>query len=75
MLTESLIGGLGALVILLFVFGTMPAVLMPIAIAIASILNTFTLVYLLTYVTQRVDHRPVPDRTGRARRGDRLRAA
>src|SRR4029077_9637063 len=34
-----------------FVFGTMPAVLMPIAIAIASILNTFTLVYLLTYVT------------------------
>jgi RND superfamily putative drug exporter len=50
-LTESLIGGLGALVILLFVFGTMPAVLMPIAIAIASILNTFTLVYLLTYIT------------------------
>jgi RND superfamily putative drug exporter len=50
-LTESLIGGLGALVILLFVFGTMPAVLIPIAIAIASILNTFTLVYLLTYVT------------------------
>ena len=29
----------------------MPAVLMPIAIAIASILNTFTLVYLLTYIT------------------------
>jgi RND superfamily putative drug exporter len=50
-LTESLIGGLGALIILLFVFGTMPAVLMPIAIAIASILNTFTLVYLLTYIT------------------------
>jgi putative drug exporter of the RND superfamily len=50
-LTESLIGGVGALIILFFVFGTMPAVLMPIAIAIASILNTFTLVYLLTYVT------------------------
>jgi RND superfamily putative drug exporter len=50
-LTESLIGGLGALVILLFVFGTMPAVLMPIAVAVASILNTFTLVYLLTYIT------------------------
>ena len=50
-LTETLIGGIGALIILCFVFGTMPAVLMPIAIAIASILNTFTLVYLLTYVT------------------------
>ena len=50
-LTESLIGGVGALIILFFVFGTMPAVLMPIAIAIASILNTFTLVYLLTYIT------------------------
>ena len=50
-LTEALIGGLGALVILFFVFGTLPAVLMPIAIAIASILNTFTLVWILTYVT------------------------
>jgi RND superfamily putative drug exporter len=50
-LTESLIGGLGALIILLFVFGTMPAVLMPLAVAVASILNTFTLVYLLTYIT------------------------
>ena len=50
-LTEGLIGGLGALVILFFVFGTLPAVLMPIAIAIASILNTFTLVWALTYVT------------------------
>jgi RND superfamily putative drug exporter len=50
-LTEALIGGLGSLVILFFVFGTLPAVLMPIAIAIASILNTFTLVWALTYVT------------------------
>jgi RND superfamily putative drug exporter len=50
-LTEALIGGAGALVILLFVFGTLPAVAMPIVIAIASILNTFTLVWLLTYVT------------------------
>jgi putative drug exporter of the RND superfamily len=50
-LTEALIGGAGALVILLFVFGTLPAVLMPIVVAIASILNTFTLVWLLTYVT------------------------
>src|SRR5437868_12752969 len=50
-LTEALIGGVGAIVILLFVFGTVPAVLMPIAIAISSILNTFTLIYLLTYIT------------------------
>src|SRR5207253_8196554 len=50
-ITEALIGGLGALVILFFVFGTLPAVLIPIAIAIASILNTFTLVWILTYLT------------------------
>ena len=50
-LTEALIGGLGALVILFFVFGTLPAVAMPLAIAIASILNTFTLVWILTYIT------------------------
>src|SRR5882724_11636833 len=48
---EALIGGLGALVILLFVFGTVPAVLIPIGIAISTILNTFTLIYLLTYIT------------------------
>ncbi|HEY8236812.1 MAG TPA: MMPL family transporter, partial [Gaiellaceae bacterium] len=50
-LLEALIGGLGALVILLFVFGTLPAVLMPIAVAVAAILNTFTLVWALTYIT------------------------
>jgi putative drug exporter of the RND superfamily len=50
-LTEALIGGLGSLVILFFVFGTLPAVLMPIAVAVASILNTFTLVWALTYIT------------------------
>lgn len=50
-LLEALIGGLGALVILLFVFGTLPAVLMPLVVAVASILNTFTLVWILTYIT------------------------
>ena len=50
-LTEALIGGVGSLVILFFVFGTLPAVLMPIAVAVASILNTFTLVWILTYIT------------------------
>ena len=50
-LLEAVIGGLGALVILLFVFGTLPAVLIPIAVAVAAILNTFTLVWVLTYIT------------------------
>jgi putative drug exporter of the RND superfamily len=50
-LTEALIGGVGALIILLFVFGTLPAVAMPLAIAAVSILNTFTLVWILTYLT------------------------
>ena len=48
---EALIGGLGALLILLFVFGTLPAVLMPLVVAVAAILNTFTLVWALTYIT------------------------
>jgi RND superfamily putative drug exporter len=50
-LLEALIGGLGALIILLFVFGTLPAVLMPLVVALAAILNTFTLVWILTYIT------------------------
>jgi RND superfamily putative drug exporter len=50
-LLEAVIGGIGALVILLFVFGTLPAVLMPIVVAVAAILNTFTLVWILTYIT------------------------
>jgi RND superfamily putative drug exporter len=51
-LAEGLIGGVGALLILLLVFGTLPAVLMPLAVAVAAILNTFTLVWALTYVTR-----------------------
>jgi RND superfamily putative drug exporter len=50
-LVEALIGGLGALLILLFVFGTLPAVLTPLVVAVAAILNTFSLVWALTYVT------------------------
>jgi RND superfamily putative drug exporter len=50
-LAETLIGGFGALIILLFVFGTLPAVAVPLLIAIASILNTFSLVWLMTYIT------------------------
>jgi len=50
-LLEATVGGLGALIILFFVFGTLPAVLMPILVAAAAILNTYTLVWGLTYVT------------------------
>jgi putative drug exporter of the RND superfamily len=50
-LLEATVGGLGALIILFFVFGTLPAVLMPIVVAAAAILNTYTLVWGLTYVT------------------------
>jgi putative drug exporter of the RND superfamily len=50
-LTEALIGGLGALIILLFVFGTLPAVLMPILAAACSILTTFIFIWALTYIT------------------------
>lgn len=50
-LVETMIGGVGALVILLFTFGTIPAIALPLAIAVASILNTFTLIWALTYLT------------------------
>jgi putative drug exporter of the RND superfamily len=50
-LLEAVVGGAGALVILFFVFGTLPAVLMPILVAVAAILNTYTLVWALTYIT------------------------
>jgi RND superfamily putative drug exporter len=50
-LLEAMIGALGALVILFFVFGTLPAILMPLAVAAAAILNTYTLVWGLTYLT------------------------
>jgi RND superfamily putative drug exporter len=51
LLVEILIGGVGALIVLLFVFGTLPAVLIPLVVAAASILTTFSLVWALTYVT------------------------
>ena len=50
-LTETLLGALGALIILLFVFGTLPAVAMPLLMALTSILTTFLCIYGLTYVT------------------------
>ncbi len=50
-LLEAVIGGIGALVILLFVFGTLPAVAMPLVVATAAIMNTYTFVWGLTYLT------------------------
>jgi RND superfamily putative drug exporter len=50
-LLEAVVGGFGALIILLFVFGTLPAVIMPLMVAVAAILNTFTLIWGLTYIT------------------------
>jgi RND superfamily putative drug exporter len=50
-LAETLVGAVGALIILLFVFGTLPAVGIPLAMAASSILTTFACVYVLTYLT------------------------
>ncbi|MCW2923092.1 MAG: conserved rane protein of unknown function [Thermoleophilia bacterium] len=50
-LADVIIGGIGALVILLVIFGTLPAVLMPLMVAIASILTTYAAVWGLTYLT------------------------
>src|SRR5262245_16066006 len=50
-LVEVLIAGAGAVLILMFVFGTLPAVVVPLLIAAASILSTFTCIWALTYVT------------------------
>jgi RND superfamily putative drug exporter len=50
-LFETTLGAIGALIILLFVFGTLPAVGIPLAMAASSILTTFACVYVLTYIT------------------------
>lgn len=50
-LTETLVGGLGALVVLAFVFGSLLA-LVPLVIGATSILTTFLIVFGLAEVTQ-----------------------
>jgi RND superfamily putative drug exporter len=50
-LLEALLGGLGALLVLAFVFGSFLA-LVPIMMAIASILTTFLVVWGLTTITE-----------------------
>jgi RND superfamily putative drug exporter len=51
LLQEVMIGGVGALIVLLLIFGTVPAVLMPLMIAVATIPTTYAAVWALTYVT------------------------
>jgi putative drug exporter of the RND superfamily len=50
-LTETLVGGLGALLVLAFVFGSFLAVI-PLLVAVTSILTTFLIVYGLAELTQ-----------------------
>jgi RND superfamily putative drug exporter len=51
-LAEVMLGGIGALLILMFVFGTAPAVAMPLAIAASSILTTFGCIWALSHVAK-----------------------
>jgi RND superfamily putative drug exporter len=48
-LVEALVGAAGAVLILLLVFRTLPAVAIPLAVAAASILTTFGALWLLTF--------------------------
>ncbi len=72
-LIEALIGGFGALLVLIFVFASFLAVV-PILMAAVSILTTFLLLLGLTEADRGLADRPVPDRPDRARRRDRLLA-
>jgi putative drug exporter of the RND superfamily len=49
-LVEALVGGVGALIVLAFVFGSLLAII-PLFMAIPAILTTFLLVYGLTFLT------------------------
>src|SRR5436190_8702499 len=49
-LVEALVGGLGALIVLAFVFGSLLAII-PLFMAVPAILTTFLLVYGLTFLT------------------------
>jgi RND superfamily putative drug exporter len=51
LLLEAIIGGVGALLVLIFVFGSWLAVV-PLAMAISSVLVSFLLLYALTAVTE-----------------------
>ena len=51
LLIEAVVGGVGALLVLIFVFGSFLAVI-PLAMAISSVLVSFLLLYILTSVTE-----------------------
>jgi RND superfamily putative drug exporter len=50
-LVESIVGGAGALIVLLLVFGSLLA-LLPLVVGVTSVMTTFLLVLLVTTVTQ-----------------------
>ena len=51
LLLEAIVGGVGALIVLIFVFGS-PLALVPLAMAICSILTSFLLLWGLTGITE-----------------------
>ena len=73
-LLEALIGGVGALVVLLFVFGSALA-FVPLLMAISSILISFLLLWGLTAITEVSPIVQFLVALDRPRRGDRLLAA
>ena len=73
-LIEAMIGGLGALIVLAFVFASFIAIV-PIVMAIFAIVATFMLMWGADDVRERLVHRPVPRRADRPRRLHRLHAA
>ena len=70
---EALLGGLGALLVLTFVFASLLA-FVPLFMAFVSIMTTFLLLLGLTEITSRLADRAVPDRADRPRCRDRLLA-
>ena len=73
-LVETLIGGLGALIVLAFVFGSLMA-FVPLLMAAIAIPTTFLVLWPLARGDRGVGRRAVPDLADRAGRRDRLLAA
>ena len=73
-LVEVVLGGAGALLVLVLVFGSLLAGV-PLLVAAVSILSTFLALLGLTAADRRLLRRAVPRGAHRARRGDRLLAA
>ena len=73
-LVEAVIGGVGALLVLLFVFASVLAVV-PLLMAFVSIMTAFVSAPGPHRGDRHLPDRSVPDRADRPRRGDRLLAA